>query len=150
CFELAGNDNSQVLKALKRIEGESDDDCTLARSCYTPPLSFNAPVGDAGQTVADSIAQTILFDSIQSFAHTTLWGKLIGYTSMFGAAVIPLVDKALVVPFVPGIRKTFCKSIETCDYSYVNMSQHISELLRGVALMGTSELATNAVPTSTR
>lgn len=150
CFDLETNDNTAALTALSRIEGDSGDDCNKELSCYTPRLSLSTPLGSAAESVADSIAKTILFDSIQSYASTTLWGKLVGYTSMFGAAIIPMVDKALVVPFVPGIRSKYCKTIETCDYAHINISQAVYQQLRGIALIGNLELSTNVAPVGNR
>jgi hypothetical protein len=150
CFDIEGNDNSQALAALQRIEGAGGTDCDLEPSCYTPKMSLSTPLGDSVQTVADTIAKTISFDTIQSFANTTLWAKMVGYASMFGGAVIPLVDKALVVPFVPGTRSTFCKRIDSCDYVHINMSQAVPQLLRGIALTGNLEMIAGTAPTGSR
>jgi hypothetical protein len=150
CFNLEGNDNSQALAALKRIEGAAGTDCDLKPSCYTPPLSLSTPFGDAGVTVADAIAKAIAADSIQSFANTTLWAKLVGYTSTFGGAVIPLVNTALVIPFVPGLRQTYCKRIDACDYIHINLSQALPQALRGIALTGSMEDNSGFAPTASR
>lgn len=150
CFGLDGNDNSQALAVLKRIEGANGSECDLALSCYTPKMGLSTPLGDSVQTVAETIAETISFDSIQSFANTTLWSKLVGYASTFGGAVIPMVDKVLVVPFIPGSRQTFCKRIDACDYVHINMSQALPQLLRGIALTGNLENNSGFAPTGSR
>jgi hypothetical protein len=150
CFGIEANDNSAALAALSRIEGVSGDACDLALSCYTPKLSLNETISEGGATVGDAILSAIMSDSIQSYASTTLWGKLVSYMATFGAAVVPQIDKALVVPFIPGIRTLYCKSIENCDYYHVNMAQPISQLLRGVVLMGSYEFSANSAPTSNR
>mgnify|MGYP000317096001 CR=1 FL=1 len=149
-FGINVNDNSQALAALKRIEGASGTDCDLKSSCYTPKMGLSTPLGDAGGTVADAIAKAIASDSVQSFANTTLWAKLVGYTSTFGGAVIPLVNKAIVVPFVPGLRQTFCKDIAACDYAHINLSQALPQALRGIALTGTLEDNSGFSPTASR
>lgn len=149
CFDIEGNDNSQAIAALSRIEGAGGD-CAKPLSCYTPMLGMNANVGDAHHTVAEAISRAILFDSVQSFANTTLWAKLVGYMSMFGAAVVPQIDKALVVPYIPCLRSVFCKSIGSCDYTFVNMSQQVSQLLRGIALTGSMDFQAGTAPTGDR
>lgn len=150
CGGIEDNDNSQALAALSKIEGETEDSCTLERSCYTPPMSMISASEDVPITVAGAIAKAISFDTIESFVHSTLWGKLVGYSTTFGGAVIPLVETALVVPFVPGIRKTYCKKVSSCDYSYINFGQQISQLLQGIALIGTKEFNAGTPPGASR
>ena len=131
CLGDKDGDNTQALEALKRIEGViKNDDCSKELSCYTPPLSM-----ELSETIPDSvttaIATAITSESIQTIAHNTLWGKLIGsYASAFMFSVIPLVDKALVVPFTPGLRSTYCKEIVADDHGHVKMNMTIPRPIR--------------------
>jgi hypothetical protein len=145
CTGVLKDSNAQALAALKRMEGESDDDCTLVRSCYTPALAMTSASISAPITVANTIYKHLRFDTVQSFVHSTLWGKLVTYSGTFGAAIIPLVDRALFVPWVPGHRDTFCKTIQNCDYSYLNLSSDVKQLLYGMVLMGTKEYQSGVV-----
>jgi hypothetical protein len=132
-----------VLDALKRIEsvgkGESSDspDCDLERSCYTPPLALL--LGDSGspESVAESIGEALMRDTIESYNHQTMWGKLVGqFSSSFGFAVVPQVTKCLVIPFVAGLRETYCKIIEATDYVSINISGTLSRPLKAIVIHG--------------
>lgn len=151
CFGEEEQNNGQALAALSRIEGVSgDSECDLALSCYTPKVSMIADVGSVQDTVGDAISRAIRFESINGFVHTTMWGKLIGYTSVFGFSVIPLVERALVVPFVPGLRRTYCKTIQNCDYNYIDFNNEIKQSLLGVGITVGRTSETGLVATAGR
>jgi hypothetical protein len=133
-----------VLAALKRIEsvgeGEKSDspDCDLERSCYTEPLSLR--LGDGGgapESVSDSIGEALLRDTIESYNNQTMWGKLVAqFAPAFNFAVIPQVEKCLVVPFVAGLREPYCKIIEPTDYVSLSISGNLSRPLKAVVIHG--------------
>lgn len=146
CLGDAEGVNTQALEALKRIEGVvEDDDCSLDLSCYTPPLSMD--VGEAiPLSVANAIAQTIRRESISSFGNTTMWGKLVNaYASAFMFSVVPLVDRALVVPFIPGLRDTYCKEILADDYGHINNQAEIKRPIRATAIYAGRGLDVNVL-----
>lgn len=149
CIGVEGNDNSAVLRVLSRIEGDSES-CGLALSCYTPRMAISDLFGEAPATVADSISEAIGSDTVESFANQTLWAKLIAYSGTYGGVIVPQVDKALFVPFVPGIRETYCKTIQTCDYSYIQLDEPISQLLKGIVIMTNEQFSAGSAPTADR
>lgn len=133
-----------VLAALKRIEsvavGEvKNAECDLERSCYTEPLSLllGDGAGGAPQSVADSISESLMRDTIESYNNQTIWGKLVSqFAPAFNFSVIPQVDKCLVVPFVPGLREAYCKIIEPTDYVSVSLSGSLSRPLKAIVIHG--------------
>lgn len=131
-----------VLAALKRIEsvavGEvEDENCDLERSCYTEPLSLLLDDAGAPESVADAIGEALMRDTIESYNNQTMWGKLVGqFAPAFNFAVIPQVEKCLVVPFVAGLRETYCKTIEPTDYVSVSLSGNLSRPLKAIVIHG--------------
>lgn len=142
CLSLADGNNGQALAALKRIEGEAPT-CNRARSAWTPKLSMNLDGMSAiPTTVASAISTAIRRESIESFVHSTLWGKLVDtYSSAFMFSVIPLVDTAVVVPYTPGLQSLYCKKIAANDYNSVEMSGSVDRPIRGVAVYGGKEMS---------
>jgi len=140
CGNIKQQDNTQALAALRRIEGEStwsQSSCSLAPSCYTPKLTM---IADGQQripaAVRDSIADYMSQQMVSSFEHQTIWGKLVGeFGPAFRFCVVPLVERALVVPVVAGLRHTWCKKIFACDYNSLNYSAEVIRPIRAVALM---------------
>lgn len=137
CVGLDAGKNDLALQAIKRFEGvsklEAHSDCDLALSCYTPKLALDIGIG-VPLSVASAISQAILRETVDSWANNTLWGKLIVLAAQFGFSVIPLVDKAIVVPFTPGLRSTYCKQIDSDEYDHVDISGDIKRPVRAVAI----------------
>ena len=153
CVQLVAGNNEQALSALKRIEGEigagdAGEQCSLERSCFTPALSmeFGDDADAIPQEIADAISQTIRRQTIESFAQSTLWGKLVGTIGpQFMFSVVPLVERALVVPFMPGIRQTYCKVISSGDYNHIDLPAELKRPIRAVAIYNGKEMITNLV-----
>ena len=76
-------------------------------------------------------------DTFESFNNTTMWGKLVGsYAKSFAFCVVPQVTKCLVIPFVGGLRETYCKKIESSDYASISLSGKLSRPLRAIVING--------------
>lgn len=149
CLGLGEGTNDQSLAALSRIEGDSglNGACDKPLSAYTPKLALNLAQGLAGAplSIGDSIATAIRKESIASYAQSTLWGKLVNVMApSFCFSVIPLIDKAIVVPDVAGLRHLYCKSIRACDYTAISLNGPRTRPLRGVAVLGGNEMGTGA------
>ena len=147
--ELAGraqaglNDNAR--EALMKIEGASKDGCSLPLSDYNVPLSFDMDAG-AGISlrIARAISQQIMRDTIESYATTTMWDVLVGRLSAsFAFGVVPLAEKALIVPYVPGLRDTYDKEIDVNDYDYVDLSAYIPRPIKGVGIYSGRSMNSN-------
>jgi hypothetical protein len=123
--------NDQALAALARM-GAGD--------CYSP-LALDLEVdADIGAAIAAS-ASRMTQDPGQD-AHITIWDTLV---AKFGAeyifAVVPLVSRALVVPFVPGYRRAF-KVIPAAHQTQVEWTSVVNRKLRGMGVLASVEMAT--------
>ena len=100
------------------------------------PLKFNSHGADADRATT-AITDHISHQSCESFANTTLWGKLIGeYVPLYMLAVVPRVSDALVIPYVPGLRRTHEKMLSGADYAVVASNSELHRTLRGVGVFG--------------
>lgn len=143
--------NTQALAALARIEGTSsndrDTDCNLERSAYTPPLALTATDSSlaAPLSVAEAIARSIGRHTIDTFVNQTLWGKLVGELApMFAFSLVPQVERALVVPFQPGLRQTYCQRIYANDYDFFVPALSLTRPLRALAIVNGYKMETDA------
>ena len=90
-----------------------------------------------------------------SIATTTLWDKLIGeYCSMFMLAVVPMIDRCLVVPYLPNYKKHYLE-IYAWETMAVSSQTTLIRPLRGVAVVvtgssvaGTTEPGVGAAPST--
>lgn len=140
--------NDLALAALARIEGESADSCSLKRSKYTPKLSLDMG-RSSGITlrIGRVISEQILRETIDSYATTTMWDTLVGSLApRFMFSVVPLVDTALVVPYVAGLRETYRKSITSNEFEFVDMSGYIPRPIRGMAIYASKSQPTGPSP----
>jgi hypothetical protein len=132
--------NNAALAALSRFEGGSND-CALDR-IWSKQLAM---VGaDVGGIIGKVMAEAISNEALRNYTGTTFWDKLVlGFCPMFGMAVVPLVDTALVIAdtpalgAVPGDQEVFpvWKNIPTTDYDSIDMSAELHHPLRGVATL---------------
>lgn len=139
CGAIVDGSDSAALKALSRIEGSSDfvkTDCDLERSCYTPPLSLTPEGGTAiPEEVAQAIATAIGSQGVEAFSGQTAWSKLLQYGGEFMFAIVPQVDRALVVAATAGLRQTYCKTISADEYGQVSITGQVRRPIRAVALV---------------
>jgi len=148
CIGLDAGTNDLALNALKRFEGvvgdvAGSDDCDLELSCYTSKLALNIGA-DIPLSIASAISQAIRRESIDSYAHNTLWGKLVTFASQFRFAVIPLVDKAIVVPFTPGLQSLYCKEVTSDEYDHVDITGDLKRPVRAIAVFAGHNYNTGA------
>ncbi|MEM1953113.1 MAG: hypothetical protein QW299_07270 [Candidatus Caldarchaeum sp.] len=68
-------------------------------------------------------------------ANSTFWSKILEICSSFDLMIVPLVDKALVVPITLGLREPR-KKIAADQYFSVSTSVGIPKPIRGVILYG--------------
>lgn len=133
--------NRAALEALSRIEGVTSADATtsLERSAYTPLLQLRVPdtPGREGVTyVIDAIIKMINSDILNAMGQTTMWNKLAGgYSPDLAFAIVPQVERALVIPFCEGLRATYCKKIRREDYYHINKLDLRFRPTRGVLVL---------------
>jgi hypothetical protein len=79
-----------------------------------------------------------------NLAHQSIWDVLVGHlASEFLFSIVPRVDDALVVPFVPGYRKPFT-TITAGEETQIQRTSALGRPLRGVGVTSLIQLATNA------
>jgi hypothetical protein len=125
--------NVEALAALRRIEpltvGYIDG----------VPLGLKASLGSSN--IAAQISTALSMQFPDSLANSTLWDKLVGeFGSELLFAVVPQVEKALVVPFNPGLR-TYWTTVYANEFTSFRHQQHIPRPLRGVGLFIGKEFA---------
>src|SRR4029077_7046681 len=73
-------------------------------------------------------------DMIRSFYGTTLWEKIVAdLGSRYLFALVPMANRALIVPFVPGLRDTWL-TIDPDEYEAINLSGDLPRGLKGIAV----------------
>jgi len=124
---LGGADtgNTSAARALARF--------TTSNGNYVP-LEFDFHKSDAG-SVAAAIWNDVQAETYESFVSTTLWDKLVAdFASRYLFAVVPRVEDAVVIPYVPGLRAVWDHKLLTRDYEVISANSELQRLLRGVGV----------------
>lgn len=141
----ASNAESQnALRRFERARGQTDrvgGSCEDgAQSPYWKPLAMQMDFVEA--IMARSISYYCRHAALESYFSSTLWDKLVGVLGpAFYFAVVPRVQTAMVVPFVPGLQTTFDqefgngKVIDIRDVTYIDTSAMIPRPLRAVGVL---------------
>lgn len=121
--------NAAALAALDRFEPK-------APRRFGVPLRFDpAAYGGDLAVVAAQIANALGAETLEALSGTTVWDKLVQYAGAFLFAVVPLVDRCLVVPFMPGLRQPY-KTVTAAEYGFVRLAGDMPRVLRGVGIYG--------------
>jgi len=110
-----------------------------ASSPYHVPIRLRQ--SQFGQEVAKSIATWLGQQSGDSYMNTTLWDKLVGeLLPNLRLAIVPKVDTAQIIPFVPGLRSAYDISLDMSSISQPTVQTALTRPLRGVGVIapGTS------------
>jgi hypothetical protein len=137
CPENAGDatlaNNSRALRALSKVEGTGNGTGIPYR--FGVPLELADPLPEA---VAEQIRMFIGQQTVESWANSTLWDKLIGeLLPMFKLSYIPRATTDLVIADMPNYYGTKpWRVLRVNDYEN-NSLQAIQDLpLRGIAVYG--------------
>lgn len=130
------NGNALALDALKRMIGFS------AKSNYKPlALRFH---GADTATLGDCLAAALTQVSVESWQHSTLWGKLISeWAPLMMMSIVPRINDALPIPCVCPIRTPF-KTIRSDEYFQFGRIAEQQQVLLGVGIMHGSTSSTGA------
>ena len=151
--------NTRALRALSRIEGPDwsglEDPATIGQVSAGPAYAnytFGSPLGfDAGTDVeiVDAIMQFLNNETLRSYAESSFWTKLVTQLCpAFGMAVVPMIDRALVIADVPlytAPNDRAYKTIYATEYDSEVSSGALERLLSGVIVMPTSGSVTNVM-----
>jgi len=127
--------NDRALRALSRIEGED-----LAGECSRDYEFGKAlPLESRGQRqVPDAVAKSVANSYMQSYFNQTFWDLLVkDLLPSFGAAVMPLVDRAVVIADLPtwqGVSNQPWKEIGPDEYVAMEQDSKIPQPLRGIGI----------------
>lgn len=107
---------------------------------YAPvPLALNLD-GLESTDIELSLRQALTKESLDSFAYTTFWNKLVGdYGPQFFFAVSPGVERARIVPFFAGLKWSAAqnkggKTITGSEYMYANFNASMTQFLESVTV----------------
>lgn len=132
--------NDVALEALRRIEGPGKG-CRKAYK-YGVPLKL---VTEGVPTIEDAIAHALGAETIEGCSATTFWDKLTSqFCPMFGMAVVPMVNSAIVVADTPAFNGAFWKEIKADDYDSYDMTRELHRPLRAVGVIAAWDSPTKA------
>lgn len=134
--------NDMALAALSRIEGGG---CGVEPSEHTPPLSLTHD-GSLTGAVANAIRSSVGSIGQDTWASSTIWDMLVGplaQSFMFG--IVPQVDRALVVPTLPGFSQTYDVGLNANDYDFAELSGAIPRPLRAVGVFSGVSMSVGAM-----
>lgn len=124
--------NDQALTALGKFGGPCQQ-----------PLALDLKVDeDIARAICTHVS--LLTVSPGALAHQTIWDVLVGtFSSEFLFSIVPRVDDALVVPFVPGYRTAFA-TITADNETQVQRTRSLGRPLRGVGVTSLLQINTGA------
>lgn len=122
--------NAQSQKALVRICGGSHSTASCPDAV---PLSLHID-GGFDNELAKAIGEWVGREKAEAWWSTTTWNKLANdYAAAFLFAIVPQVEQAMVVPYVPGMR-TLWKVIRNTDYNYIDTVATIPRPIQEVVI----------------
>jgi len=123
--------NEEALRALNRFEPFEKADYVLG-----VPVRMTAVSPGLSLCLAKAIQKNIGKENQEAYVNATIWDKLVGQMQpSYLFSVIPLVSKALVVPFIPGQNTLSHRFIEVKDYETIDLQANIPRPLRAVGVM---------------
>jgi hypothetical protein len=134
--------NYEALRALTRFEGFNpspsvapDPDDPVVPYQYSKPLVLNT-AAVRGPLLARAIGTNLISTSFDSLATTTIWDKLAGeWAGQYLFSVVPMISRALVVPFIPGLRNTW-RDISPNEYDALRLDAVLPRPVRGIGVTG--------------
>lgn len=127
--------NDRALQALKLMEGDSAD-CPFTPTDGSQRYSVPLKIVDLTDIIMKrSVCSAISHDMLESYANNTFWDKLVNqFCPMFGMAVVPMVERALVIADTPAYRGGFWKEIQHTEYDSMDMPSMLDRPMRAVAV----------------
>lgn len=134
---LRDDRNAAALEALRRFEPLASG----GRYVDSVPLRLRRPPDTdtaMEQLLAKAISTAVASRHYNQLTSATMWQTLLSLSQDFFFAVIPLVDKALVVPFMKGLRDPW-RTIDGADLQGISKASDVSQELRAVAVLGSAQ-----------
>ena len=111
--DLVTRNNARAIKALKRIEGAdfTENPVTQKNYVFGKPLEFDFL--DLDPTIPLTIAKVLEDELVKTYAETSFWTKLVAqFCPLFGMAVVPMIDTALVIADTPMFKPANATNIK--------------------------------------
>ena len=138
-----GQGQADALDAMDRIEPFGGVDGEDYEFGVPLPLdNFDVLNFDTAiQAIANDAATT----TFQSFSSTTIWEKIVqGFGPKMLFALVPMAQRALIVPFVPGLREPWLV-IDPAEYESISLETELPRALRGVVVYTSINSMTGAL-----
>lgn len=139
--ELKPAQNWEACRALARFEPDAE---WLMNTESGYVLGVPLAMDDLGQLnyfIANTIGQEIGIETLDAYSNVTFWDKLAGqFHANYMFSIVPLVEKALVVPFVPGLSSgdsedLVHRTIQTSEIDSVDLQAVMPRPLRAVGVV---------------
>lgn len=139
CLLATPGKNTEALRALSRFEpfdnGNKVADVGPTGYRLGVPLVLDLKTASSTFT-ASNIADEIGREGMEMYTSVTLWDKLAGqFHANYLFSIVPTVETALVVPFIPGLRGPAHRNIFSYEYGTLNTSINLQRALRGVGVL---------------
>jgi len=126
--------NDVTLSALDRFSTSSGN--------YVP-LRLRMAAADA-DAVAEAIWNDTQSETYESFQTVTMWDKLLSFAARYCFAIVPRVNDAIVVPYVPGLRTAWKHVVRAADYDPIRTVAPLERAVRGVGVFSGLKFRTGA------
>ena len=124
--------NDAAQYALGKIEGPAAE-CDVDYKWGVPLVLDTLGISVAEESIAASIGN----EMIESYSGVSFWDKLVGQLCpMFGMAVIPMVNSAVVAADCPAYSGGNWRTIQADDYDSYDMTRELHRPLRAVGVIG--------------
>jgi hypothetical protein len=121
--------NSEARGALSRFEPLFEDEYN-----FGVPLKLRLDDAANAGAISRAITEDISNETFDASSSVTMWDKLTyEFSGSFLFSVVPMIDRALVVPFIPGLR-SFWQTVYAEDYDTITINDATSRPLRGMGL----------------
>lgn len=132
--------NDVAKYALNKIEGPATT-CSTAYKWGVPLKMYTEGISTIEGAISDAIGN----EMVESYAATSFWDKLVGqFCPMFGMAVVPMVDSAIIAADVPAFNKGHWRDIYTDEYDSYDLTRDLHRPLRAVGVVSGYESQTRA------
>lgn len=127
--------NDFAVAALSRMEGPGKGlrgDCSKAYRWGVPLALDTLGLSE----IEDAVSIGLGTEMVTCYANTTFWDKLVNqFCPLYGMAVVPMVDSAIVVADTPALSQVHWKEVTANDYDSFDMSAELTRPLRGVGVI---------------
>lgn len=128
--------NTLMQSALARFEPFYDEELGLSLYEYGTPISLRPDLNGFGQIANRIRAQVCAAAYSPQFLGGTMWDRIIGgITGQYMFSVIPMVDRALAVPYTPWLSRSWT-TLFGSDLDVLQYSLAVRRPIRAVAVVG--------------